>query len=79
MPGFNSILELRRVNTTLKWPTPYYIIYKGKDITNAHLKFASKVQENVFFAEINQVNAHNHQKRLKLLGHLRFIHYLCTQ
>ena len=26
---FNSILELKRVNTTLKGLTPYYIIYKG--------------------------------------------------
>ena len=29
---FNSILELKRVGTTLKELTPYYIIYKGEDI-----------------------------------------------
>ena len=29
---FNSILELKRVGTTLKGLTPYYIIYKGEDI-----------------------------------------------
>ena len=29
---FNRNLEIRRVNTTLKGLTPYYIIYKGEDI-----------------------------------------------